>query len=255
MKHLLADKIQATFLTPHNNEGKNGDHAAWLTDIHPALRLRVSTRARRIALRLDHNGRVMHLVVPARFSLRKARQFAQDHKDWITAKLSESPAPVRFIHGAQIPVLGRTRTLNIDHDSTRKVTDIQLRHNEILIITNRQDPAARLMRFLKEEARDTLAGLAAEKAASIGKTVREIKIRDTKSRWGSCTPDGRICFSWRLVFAPWESLDYVVAHEVAHLIHMNHSKAFWDQCATLSENYETGKRWIRNNGPELMRYG
>lgn len=226
-----------------------------LAHISPQLELKLSKRARRVALRLDTSRRVVNLVVPMRFSMRKAELFALQHKDWIRAKLSELPEPVTFTHGAKVPVFGRQRTIEISYDKTLKRSDIYLKENSIFISTNQDNPAGRITRFLKSEARDTLANLANEKAAEIGKTIKDISIRDPKSRWGSCAPDGRICFSWRLIFAPWESLDYVVAHEVAHLVHMNHGKHFWELCERLSEDYHTGKHWIRNNGHELMRYG
>ena len=100
-----------------------------------------------------------------------------------------------------------------------------------------------------------MQNLVHEKAAEIGKDVTSVSLRDTKSRWGSCSSNGSISLSWRLIFAPWDAMDYVVAHEVAHLIHMNHGKDFWALCATLSANYSTGKKWMRTNGHELMCFG
>lgn len=197
----------------------------------------------------------MFLVVPKRFSMKKAEKFALEHQGWITKKMAELPDNVIFKHGAKIPVLGATRTLNITYDKTLKRTNIILNHNDIIVSTNQDDPASRITRFLKKEAKETLEGLAREKAASINKPISAVTIRDTKSRWGSCGPDGRISFSWRLILAPWESMDYVVAHEVAHLVHMNHGKEFWALCAELSADYTKGKSWMRRNGHELVRYG
>ncbi|MCB9991724.1 MAG: M48 family metallopeptidase [Rhodospirillales bacterium] len=253
MKHQI-ERIQAAFLNPDTAKPEDR-HNAWLAEIHPALKMRISKRARRLALRLDHDGRTMHLVVPVRFSVRKAQQFALEHREWIASKLAEAPPPIPFTDGALIPILGEERSVQVIFNPDRKITKVELSPGLLRITTNRDDPGSRIVRHLKNEARATMAGLAQEKAALIGKSVKEVQVRDTKSRWGSCAPDGRICFSWRLVFAPWEAMDYVVAHEVAHLAHMNHSAAFWRQCAALSENYESGKNWIRNNGAELMRYG
>ncbi len=226
-----------------------------LTDIHPCLELKVSSRAKRMRLRLDSKNRVINLVMPKRASLKKAREFALDHEEWIKDKLAALPAPVPFTQGSIIPVLGQDRHVHIDCDTTLKSTRIELKNNEISISTNKKDPAGRITRFLKKESRDTLTGLAHEKAAQIGKTIESVQIRDTKSRWGSCGPDGRISFSWRLIFAPWGAMDYVVAHEVAHLIHMNHGPKFWALCTELSEDYSTGKKWMRQNGHSLMKYG
>ncbi len=219
------------------------------------VRVRVSPRAKRIALRLDNAHHVMHLVVPPRFTPGKAEQFVEEHRHWIRQKLAELPEPIAFVDGAVIPVLGRQRTLAIFYDKTLKTTSIDMKDNEILISTNKTDPAARLTRFLKNEARATLDNLTREKAALIDKPVKAVQIRDTKSRWGSCGPDGRISLSWRLIFAPWEAMDYVVAHEVAHLVHMDHSQRFWALCTELSTDFATGKGWMRRHGHELMRYG
>lgn len=226
-----------------------------LRDIHPDLQLKISPRAKRIALRLDTAGRKMNLVVPKRFSMARALDFAAQHKGWINEKLGELPQIVALEDGSIIPVLGRDRTLNISYDSASKRTSITLEDNDIIISTNLDDPSPRLKRFLKKEAEETMANLAEEKAASIGVNISAFQIRDTKSRWGSCSPEGKIMLSWRLIFAPWDAMDYVVAHEVAHLVHMNHGREFWKLCESLSDNYKTGKTWMRSNGHELMRYG
>lgn len=226
-----------------------------LQNISPYLRLCVSPRAKRIALRLDTKDRVMRLVVPRRTNMKRAYLFAKQHKDWIEEKVSSLPENIPFEDGVTIPVLGRQRTFHIFYDDTLKTTDIMLKPNDIIVTTNKEEPQARITRFLKEEARTHLADAAHEKAALIGKKIKAIQVRDTKSRWGSCSEDAHLSFSWRLIFAPAEALDYVVAHEVAHLRYLNHSPEFWKVCEDLSLNYKKGKRWIRDNGHTLLRYG
>ena len=108
---------------------------------------------------------------------------------------------------------------------------------------------------MKRIAKKELTALAQQKAAEIGETIEKISVRDTKSRWGSCSSDGNLSFSWRLMFAPTEAFDYVVAHEVAHLVHMDHSRSFWNLCRDLSEDFIEGQYWMREHGHELMRYG
>lgn len=226
-----------------------------LCTIHPALKLKPSQRARRVALRLDTKNRIMNLVLPPRMSLARAETFALTHAAWIKARMDDLPAIIPFTDGAVIPVYGREITVQITYSDTLKSTRIKLINNYLLISTNKEDPTPRILRFLKKEAQATLENLAREKAAEIGKTVNNVTLRDTKSRWGSCSSDGNISLSWRLIFAPWEAMDYVVAHEVAHLVHMDHSKRFWALCAQLSEDYSTGKKWMRSHGSTLMRYG
>ena len=108
---------------------------------------------------------------------------------------------------------------------------------------------------LRRRARMVITELAHEKADRIGKKIKGIAIRDTKTRWGSCSAQGRLNFSWRLLLAPPFVLDYVVAHEVAHLKIMNHSKKFWDLCASLHDgNIKTSRQWLKDNGEKLLRY-
>lgn len=224
-------------------------------DISSKLRVSVSRRARRLALRLDPKQRVMHLVVPKRASLRLAFEFAEENRDWITEKLKTLPRPVAFRDGAVIPVFGRNRRIVVLYNSALKYTDIQLKKEEILVLTNKLDPAPRIKRFLMEEAKRRIEELAAEKAALLRRRIRSIAVKDTKSRWGSCSEDGEISFSWRLIFAPAKAMDYVIAHEVAHLMHMDHSDNFWRTCESICWDYEFGKNWMSDNGYDLMRFG
>lgn len=226
-----------------------------LTTISRKLNLRVSKRARRMALRLDTKNRMVHLVVPRRVDLDRAYDFALQNRDWIREKLATLPDRVDFIHGSTIPVLGRDRTIHITYDPSLKKTDIFLTRLNIYVLTNQKDPTARITRFLKTIAKEAITELALDKAGVTRKKVKTVSVRDTSSRWGSCASDGSLSFCWRLIFAPRLVLDYVVAHEIAHLSHMNHGKRFWELCERLSEDYDFGKTWIGENGHDLMRYG
>lgn len=226
-----------------------------LIAIHPALRLRVSVRAKRLALRLDTKDGKIDLVVPKRASLKKALQFANEYRDWINRHADGLAPAIRFCDGAVIPVLGRDRVIRVAYDPDLKRTTITLHDDTLAVRTNKDDPSGRITRFLKTLARDEINRLARAKATQINRAVTEIQIRDTTSRWGSCSPDGVLSFSWRLILAPYESLDYVVAHEVAHLVHLNHKSRFWALCEKLSENFETGHNWMKTQGQSLMRYG
>ena len=218
------------------------------------VRVEKSPRAKRLALRLNPKERVFHLVIPRGMSLAKAQAFAEEHDRWMKEKLRDLPRPVRLKNGAAIPIMGRCRTLKIIYSSNLKTTEILLKHNELLVFTNLENPTQRIVRFLKKLAKDELTKLSIEKAEKIGKKVRAVSVRDTKSRWGSCSQDNRLSYSWRLIFAPSEAFDYVVAHEVAHLRHLDHSQNFWNLCKKLSDNYFDGQFWMHNHGHELMRY-
>ncbi len=214
-----------------------------------------SKRAKRVALRLDPIERVINLVVPSKMSLKKAYSFAQNHEDWVIKTLNNLAAPAPFTDGAIIPVFGDSITIDIEHNPNIKRTTIKQSDDILMVKTYMDDPTNRITTHLKKLAQRGLADMASEKADIIGKDISSISVRDTKSRWGSCSEDGKISFSWRLIFAPYDAIDYVVAHEVAHLVHMDHSKEFWAQCRELSTDFIEGKYWMQNHGNELMRYG
>jgi len=223
-------------------------------DISPDIDINISPRAKRMALRVDTKQRKIKLVIPKRTSINSAYEFALKNKSWILRNLAELPQPIAFDNGAIIPVMGQNRAINIAYNPNLKKTDIQMKNNEILVSTNKKDASMRIRRFLITLAKEELTTLAHEKAALIDKKIDRIDVKDTSSRWGSCSHDGRISFSWRLIFAPLPAFDYVVAHEVAHLKHLDHSPAFWQLCEKLSNQYGKGHRWMRDNGSELMRY-
>lgn len=215
----------------------------------------VSPKARRLALRLDPSKRVVNLVVPKRTSMVKAYDFALTHLDWITEKIERLPMPIPYAHGSVIPVLNSPTLINITFDDALKRTSIHLKDNELIIKTNKEDPSTRIARFLKAHAHGHFLDICREKADKVQKRVKVLSLRDTKSRWGSCSNTGNLSLSWRLIFAPFEAYDYVIAHEVAHLVHLNHSERFWDLCTELSTDFSTGHRWMKNNAHELLRYG
>lgn len=219
---------------------------------HPSLVIRHSTRARRLALRLDPQDRVVRLTIPRGMSLKKAQDFVQDHLDWIDEKIAGLPPAVPYAKGRIIPILGQDRVIEI---IPGRRTKIELTQGSLRVETNLDNPAPRIARFLKDLAQEHLSTLSHEKAARIGRIVRDVSVRDTKSRWGSCAHDGALSYSWRLIFAPRLAMDYVVAHEVAHLTHLNHSRDFWNLCRDLCEDYVEGEYWMRNHGHELMRFG
>lgn len=224
-------------------------------EISPRLKLSVSERAKRMALRLDPRSRTVQLVVPKRANMRTAYLFAEQNKDWIREKLRDLPRQIPFRDGETLPILGRDRKIIVCFNPALKITEIQLKKDELLVLTNKPDPSVRIKRFLMDLAREKLTELAIEKAFILRRRLAEVQVKDTRSRWGSCTEDGRLSFSWRLIFAPAKAFDYVVAHECAHLVHMDHSDNFWRVCEKASRDYEEGKDWMVKNGHSLMRFG
>jgi len=219
------------------------------------LTVKRSKRAKRVALRLDPVERVVNLVVPEKMPLKKAYYFAESHEEWIRGTLGKLAPPIPFVDGAMIPVFGNVMTLRIKHDESLLRNSITTSNHIIDVKTPSLTPKIPIVRYLKKQSALYLESLAIEKADLIGKNITSVSVRDTKTRWGSCSHDSKISFSWRLMFAPIEASDYVVAHEVAHLEHLDHSKAFWNVCRDLSSDYINGRYWMQNHGNDLMRYG
>lgn len=213
------------------------------------LTLRRSSRARRISLRVSRlDGRVT-LTLPQGVRSAAALDFARSKEGWLRAQLQAQPQMTAVAMGAEIPVEGRLR--RIIPATGRRVV---LAENELAVPGAADGVAIRLQAWLKTLARDRLAAASDRYAQALGRPYARITLRDTRSRWGSCSSNGGLMYSWRLIMAAPEVLDYVAAHEVAHLAEMNHSPAFWAHVARLYPGYEGPRRWLRDHGSDLHRY-
>ncbi|WP_371168193.1 M48 family metallopeptidase [Aliiroseovarius sp. 2305UL8-7] len=215
-----------------------------------AVSLRPSQRARRMSLRVSKlDGRVT-LTIPYGASRREALEFAEARADWIRGHLSDTAPTLCPSIGDSIPYLGRLHPIVAAPVRAPRIVDAQ-------ILVPSSDPArtaARLEAFLKRAARDQLAQASDKYAAQVNRSFGRLTLRDTRSRWGSCSSEGNLMYSWRLILAPAEVLDYVAAHEVAHLVHMDHSPAFWSQVNAIYPGYEAPRKWLRDHGTQLHRY-
>lgn len=211
------------------------------------LTLRRSPRARRISLRISAlDGRVT-LTLPKSLDEREALDFAAEKEGWIRSHLAKHPASLVVQSGASLPIDGANRL--IVAASGKRV----LLHDDVIEVPG--DRTGRvLQRFLRELARDRLAAASDLYAAKLGQSYSRITLRDTRSRWGSCSSDGALMYSWRLILAPPKVLQYVAAHEVAHLAEMNHSSAFWTQVERLYGDYQPPRAWLKTQGSDLHRY-
>ncbi len=225
------------------------------SSISPHLDVRISPRARRLALRLDTSRRKVCLVIPKRASLKNAYLFAYENRAWIQSKIESIPSGIPLCDGAVIPLLGREVTIRIERDDAYRLTDIKLENDVLSVKTRLEDIEPRILRFIKKLAAEEFLRMAQMKAALIGRKVENLTLRDMKTRWGSCSTDGRMALSWRLIFAPYEAYEYVISHEVAHLSHPNHGDRFWSLCEELSADFSTGHAWMRDHGTQLMRFG
>ncbi len=215
------------------------------------LRVHRHARARKLILRIDDDTGGAVVTIPARVAVKDAVDMALRKSAWIAAQLSRRPARVVFRDGACVPFLGTF--LTVRHVSTGR--GIRRDGNEVFVTGQVEYLPRRLTDWLKAQARAHLLPRAHDKAGRVGRRVNHISVRDTRSRWGSCGADGRLNFSWRLIMAPERVLDYVVAHEVAHLVHRDHGSDFWRLTESLCPHMDEAKVWLHDHGRTLHRYG
>jgi predicted metal-dependent hydrolase len=212
--------------------------------------------ARRFTLRVRAASRDVLLTMPTRSSLKSAREFAEGHAGWIGARLAKLPQPIAFVPGSVTPLRGLDHRI-VHRPGERGVVWTQAGRPNPLICVSGETPhvARRVADFLKREARKDLEAAVARHAGRLSVKPRGIVLRDTASRWGSCSSTGRLNFSWRLILAPPYVLDYLAAHEVAHIVHMNHSPLFWKLTRRLFPETERAEAWLKANGAALHRFG
>ena len=217
------------------------------------VEIRPMRSARRLRLRFDEATGTLKLTCPARTSRRAALAWALDQRDWIEAQLARASPPEPFAPGARIPVEGAD--VQIDWSPSHPRTPMIA--EDVLRCGGPEDGVPRRVeRFLKRLALERMSDDAAEFAARAGLAVRSVAVGDASSRWGSCSSEGRLRLSWRLVLAPPQVRRYVVAHEVAHLKHMNHGPQFKAFEAWLfGPGVAEAKAGLRRLGPRLRRIG
>jgi hypothetical protein len=222
-----------------------------------AIRLRRHRRARRYTLRIHPTDREAILTMPPRGTIPEAREFAQLHGGWIAARLGRLPKAAPFQSGTVIPLRGVPhRIVHRSGERGTVWTETRESGDKVLCVAGGYDFIDRRVHdFLKREARKELQKSAQDYAEALGVRVKRISIRDQSSRWGSCTSAGSLSFSWRLILAPPFVLDYLAAHEVAHLVEMNHSARFWRVCGKICPSMERAKKWLDTCGNDLHRYG
>lgn len=217
-----------------------------------AVAFRRSARASKISMRIDPGFDGILITLPLRVPRRAGLALLYQYEDWAAEKLAALPRPVRFTAGVLIPVGGVGHRIQ-PVPGGRGGAWIE---DGLIFVTGGEEfLARRVTDCLKRLARQKLTALAAEKALQAGTKMRAVRIKDTRTRWGSCAPDGTLAFCWRLICAPKFVQDYVVAHEVAHLRHMNHGKHFWALTETLTPHREAASDWLTSNGLELLRLG
>jgi predicted metal-dependent hydrolase len=221
------------------------------------IEVRRHPAARRYSLRVRETSRDVVLTMPTRGSFRQARAFAEKNAAWIAARLKRLPPIIPFANGNTIQLRGVPH--RIAHRPGARGAlwcEVDADGTALLCVTGATPHVARRVAdFLKREARRELAAASHRHAAVLGVTIVAVSVRDTRSRWGSCSATGTLSFSWRLLLAPTYVLDYLAAHEVAHCVELNHSHRFWRTVDGLTPERKRAEEWLRFHGNELHRFG
>lgn len=244
----LLSKARRTVRKPSAPETRTLDVAGRLMP----LTIRQHDRATRITLRIEPGGRALKMTIPQGLAAREVNAFLDRHQGWLLTKLAKFSPDTTLKGGGEI--LFRGVRHRIEHTgSLRGLTEAtEVDGHHILRISGMPEHAPRrISAFLKKEARADLERLVAVHAGRIGAKVSSISMKDTRSRWGSCSSGGNLSFSWRIVMAPPMVIDYLAAHEVAHLKEMNHGPHFWALCKRLCPQMEEAKTWLKRHGTQL----
>lgn len=213
------------------------------------IQVRFSTRVRRISLRVSQlDGRVT-VTAPKSCPMADVDRFVRSKETWLRRHLDNRPSEVQIGLGASVPVEG------VDHRIVAGRGRVPVLSGTDLEVPGPEDKIpTKLQAWFKLRARDALVAASDMYSAKLGRPYSRVTLRDTRSRWGSCTSDGGLMYSWRLIMAPPEVLAYVAAHEVAHLAEMNHSPAFWALVSDLYGDWKPQRDWLKTDGIDLHRY-
>ena len=220
------------------------------------LRIVENRRARRLTLRIDSGGRGLRVTVPPGVAWREVNRFLSRHQDWLEKHLAKVPVRPNVRPGIKLPLRGVPHRI-VHEPGTRGTVTVSKKTGEPLLIVHgeRQHLSRRLSDFLKRQAKRDIEALVEKHTTTIRKRAKAIRFRDTVSPWGSCTSEGNLSFSWRIMMAPPAVIDYLVAHEVAHLKEMNHGAKFWKLCEQLCPETERCRAWLKRNGGALQAIG
>lgn len=212
------------------------------------LKVVKSPRAKRLTLRIDSKDRLAMLSLPPRCTQKQAVSFVEQHQDWIIESLSKLPKIQKFTSGQKISLFGEN--IIIQH-APEKRWGARVENGVLYVSGSSEFTHRRVKDYIKKQAQKNFLSLSQKLAKKINCQVNDVVIKDTKSRWGSCSSLNNINYNWRLALAPQEVIDYIVAHEVSHLAHQDHSGEFWACVASLCPNYQKGQNWLKQHGKEL----
>ena len=212
------------------------------------VQLRRSARARKLSLRISRLDGRATLTLPNRVAEKEGMAFLREREDWLRGHIATIEPEVGVALGGTVAFRGVPLPLVAGDVKRAKLVE-----GALILPDDPKMTGKRVAAFLKLQARDALADASDRYADALGKSYGRISLRDTRSRWGSCSSAGDLMYSWRLIMAPPEVLDYVAAHEVAHLQHMDHSPRFWAAVDRLFPNHKACRKWLRDHGSSLHR--
>lgn len=205
----------------------------------------------RLVLRIDTKKRIPVLSVPRFCSRRKAVNFVNEHMGWIMTSLAKIPKLKKFEDGDNLLLFGKP--VKISHQADARC-GVRLDGNILIVSGSNEFLHRRVKDYIKKEAKKIFYEKSQELAQKLDKKIIGVSIKDTKSRWGSCSSLNHINYNWRISLAPDYVITYLLAHEVAHLQHQNHSEAFWNCVNFLDSDWKKGHDWLKKNGKSLYYY-
>ena len=215
-----------------------------------ALKVVNSSRAKRLSLRIDEKQHLPVLTIPKRCSQKKVKEFLDTNHDWIVNMMGRLPQASKFSDGEKISFFGQEYT--ISHSPQNHLTEFA--DNILSVSGDIEFIHRRVTDYLKSQSLKILSDMTVKTASLLDKKVKSITIKDTRSRWGSCSTSGHITYNWRICMAPLEVINYLVCHEVSHLKHPDHSPEFWACVSSLCPQYKETRHWLKTHGKYLYKY-
>lgn len=244
-----------SFLKQANTDNGSGLSSHIVDGRTLPLQVRYNPRAKNLTLRIEPGGRGLKVTAPPGISDREIARFLTRQAGWLKSKLDQVPDQPVLAEGMKVPIRGvphlivRETGRGVSHQREGSASA------ELVVYGESRFVARRVADYLKNCAKQDIAPLVQHHTKTIDRKARSVRYKDTKSRWGSCSSDGNLSFSWRIMMAPPTVINYLVAHEVAHLKHMDHSPRFWAQCEALCPDMKRAKDWLKRNGTKLQAIG
>lgn len=216
------------------------------------IRFTVRKRAHRLRLRINDLEERLDITLPRGVREAEGLEFAEENISWISQQFKSLPTRISFVDGATIPVCNQDHVIcHLPGRRGRTVSEF----GELKVYGDQAHLARRVRDWFHAESRRIIRPKLDEAAAMIEKHAGKLSIREMRTRWASCSDRGDFSFAWRLIMAPEDVIDYVIAHEVAHLIHMDHGREFWALVKEIDPQASDGKRWLKKYGSDLHRFG